>query len=378
MTHRILVLGAGFGGLELTTLLSESLGADAEVTLLDRAESFAFGYSKLDVMFGRAEPADVRAQYRDLVKPGVRFSQETVTAIDAENRVVTTDAGTHEADVLVVALGAGYDYGATPGLREGVNEFYSFAGAEALRDPIVELRSGRVVIGVCGAPYKCPPAPSEAALLLDDQLTRRGVREACEITLATPLPRPVPPSPDTSTALLAAFEERGIRLITDNGVAAVDGGRGIVTLADGEELKCDLFLGVPKHRAPRAVLESGLAEDGYIPVDHATLLTRFADVYAIGDVATQGTPKAGVFAEGAARTVASSVIARVRDAEPVAHAGAGHCYIAFGEGMTGRVDVDFLSGPTPTSAFNPPSAALDAEKSDFGRARLERWFGAAV
>ena len=193
MTSRILVLGAGFGGLELATILSEELGEDADVVLIEKGDAFVFGYSKLDVMFGRETPDAVRLPYRDFVKPGVRFANETITAIDPENRGVTTDAGEYEADVLVVALGADYDMGSTPGLAEAGNEFYSVAGAERMRELLEEFEAGRAVIGVCGAPFKCPPAPSEAALLLHDDLSARGAREQCEITFLMPLPSPVPP-----------------------------------------------------------------------------------------------------------------------------------------------------------------------------------------
>ena len=213
MTSRVLVLGAGFGGLELATMLSEALADEVDVTLIDKGDSFVFGYSKLDVMFGRATPEAVQLPYREYVKPGVRFVQETITAIDPEARRVTTDAGTYEADVLVVALGADYDMDATPGLAESGDEFYSFAGAVRMRDAIQGFSKGHVVVGVCGAPFKCPPAPSECALLLHDQLVARGVRGDCEITLVLPFGRPVPPSPETSAALVAAFAERDIRLV---------------------------------------------------------------------------------------------------------------------------------------------------------------------
>src|SRR5262245_18425892 len=125
---RITILGAGFGGMELSTLLSESLGDEAQVTMIDKADAFVFGFSKLDVMFGHATPDSVRLPYRRFVKPGVRLLRETVTAIDPSTRRVTTDKGTHDCDYLVVALGADYDIPATPGL-DRVDEFYSVAGA---------------------------------------------------------------------------------------------------------------------------------------------------------------------------------------------------------------------------------------------------------
>ena len=376
MSERVVVLGAGFGGLELCSTLAEELGDEIEVTLIDKNDGFVFGYSKLDVMFARATPDSVRSAYRDIVKPGVRVLRETITAIDPEARRVSTDAGVHEADTLVIALGADYDMAATPGLAEGGNEFYSLAGATRLAELIPTFSQGHALIGVCGAPFKCPPAPSECALLLHDELTARGVRDACEITFVIPLGTPVPPSPETSAALVKEFAERDITLIAGRRVGALDPARSVAILDDGTELPFDLFLGVPKHRAPDVVIASGMTEDDYVPVDSATLRTRFPGVYAVGDVATAGVPKAGVFAEGAARVVAQALIARLRGGEPPGpYLGQGTCYIEFGRGRVGSVDIDFLSGPTRTGTFNAPSAALAAEKERFGSSRRARWFG---
>jgi sulfide:quinone oxidoreductase len=374
--ERVVILGAGFGGLELATTLSDALGDDVDVALIDKSDAFVFGYSKLDVMFGRTTLDAVRLPYRNIVKPGVRFLQETITAIDPQTRRVTTDAGVREADVLIVALGADYDLDATPGLAEAGNEFYSVEGAELLAEVLPGFSRGRAIVGVCGAPFKCPPAPSEAALLLHDYLSARGVREACEISFVIPFGTPVPPSPDTSGALVAAFAERGIEFVPGRRVASLDAGRSVAVLDDGSEMPFDLFLGVPKHRAPDVVIASGMADDGYVPVSSSTLETRYPGVYAIGDVATVGVPKAGVFAEGAASVVAASLIATLRGSTPPdAYGGRGSCYIEFGGGRVGRVDVDFLSGPKPTGTYHEPSATLVDEKRQFGSSRRARWFG---
>src|SRR5512145_2277562 len=218
MKRRVVVLGAGFGGLELSTILSEALGDHLDLTLIDKNESFFFGFSKLDVTFGRATPAAVQLAYRNIVKPGVVFRQETITAIDPEARRVTTDRGTYEADVLVIALGADYDLAATPGLCEGGHEFYSLAGAQRLREVIPTFSSGHAIVGVTAAPFKCPPAPSEAALLLHDHLITRGVRDACAISLVMPFGAPIPPSPASSKALIAAFADRGIIFVPNRRV----------------------------------------------------------------------------------------------------------------------------------------------------------------
>jgi sulfide:quinone oxidoreductase len=372
---RVVVLGAGFGGLELATLLSDAVGDDVDVTLIDKNDAFVFGYSKLDVMFGRTTLDAVRLAYRDVAKPRVRFLQQMITGIDPEARRVTTDGGVHEADVLVVALGADYDLDATPGLADGGNEFYSVNGAVRLGELLPAFSQGQAIVGVCGAPFKCPPAPSEAALLLHDYLSTRGVRDDCEISVVIPFGSPVPPSPDTSRALVAAFAEREIEFVPDRRVSSLDAVRRVALLDDGSEMAYDLFLGVPKHRAPDVVVASGMTEDGYVPVNPATLETKFPGVYAVGDVATIGVPKAGVFAEGAARTVAASLIAALRGGErPGAYDGRGSCYIEFGAGRVGRVDVDFFSGPKPTGAFQTPSVDLVTEKQHFGASRRTRWF----
>jgi sulfide:quinone oxidoreductase len=355
-------------------MLSEKLGDEVEVTVIDRGEAFSFGYSKLDVMFRGASLDAVSLPYSAITRAGARVLKEEITAIDPAARKVTTDQGTHEADILVIALGADFDFDATPGLAEYGTEFYSFAGAEAAAGPIAGFDSGHAVVGVCGAPFKCPPAPSECALMLSDELTRRGVRDRCEITFVMPLGSPVPPSPETSAALMAEFDSRGITFIGGRRPVRLDPGK--VLLDDDTELPFDLFLGVPKHRAPEVVIESGLTENGFVPVDSATLKTKYEGVYAVGDVATAGVPKAGVFAEGAAKVVARQLIAEIRgDGVPDPYDGRGSCYIEFGEDRIARVDIDFLSGPEKTGEFNPPSVALRDEKDEFGSSRRARWFG---
>ena len=378
MKTRVVVLGAGFGGLELTTQLSTALGDAMNIVLVDRSDAFVFGFSKLDVLFGHQPPAAIRHPYAAIVKPGVRFVQATVQSIDPAARRTVTDAGSFDADVLVVALGADYDVAATPGLVEAGHEFYSVDGAVRLRDGLSRFEGGPAIVGVCGKSFKCPPAPSETALLLHDYLTARGRRSATEISLVMPFGTPVPPSPDTSQALLAAFAERGITFVKDQLVKALDPARKVAVLSDGTELPYALFLGIPVHRVPQVVVDSGLATHAYdwVPVNKATLETKFPGVYAVGDVNGVGTPKAGVFAEGSAQVVADAIIAGLRGGPaPDAYKGRGSCYVEFGHGQVGRVDVDFLSGPKPTGTFQQPSAALVEEKTRFGSSRLQRWFG---
>ena len=373
---RVLVLGAGFGGLELTTRLSEALGDDVEVVLIDQSDGFVFGFSKLEVMFGRASAESVRHSYADLVKPGVRFVRTTITSIDPVTKRVETDAGPFEADVLVVALGADLHPDATPGLVEGGNEFYTVAGAFELRQVLADFPGGRVIVGVTSTPFKCPPAPSETVLLMHDFLVERGLREQSEIALVMPLGAPIPPSPEASQALLTAFAERDISWHPGQLVRGLDPERKVALVGDDGEMPYDLFLGVPVHRAPAVVQQSPLAVDGWIPVDPLTLETAFPDVYAVGDVTSVGTPKAGVFAEGQAVVVAERLIAKARGAAGEAeYDGHGLCYLEFGHDQVAKVDVTFVSGQMPVGGIEGPSSELAADKVEFGTSRIQRWFG---
>ncbi len=376
MSTHVVVLGGGFGGLELTTRLSESLGTDVEVTLIDRSESFVFGFAKFDVLFGWKTLEQVRSYYRDIVKPGVTFRHETVTAIDAQARRVTTDRGQYDADVLVVALGADYDFAATPGFVEGGQEFYSVAGAARLHDMLPSVTEGHILIAVLAEPFKCPPAPCEAAMLFDRWFRERGLRDQVSISVVTPWGRPIPPSPDGSKAILDRFAERDIAFVKEQLVVSIDPATKVAHLRDGGTMPYGLFLGIPKHCVPDVVESSGLAENGWIPVDRATLATRFPNVFAVGDVTSVGTPKAGVFSENAARVVADEIIAGVRGGEmPAPYDGTGICYVEWGDERVARLDANFFGGPAPVAPLTGPNLETAEEKHDFTRDRRRRWFG---
>ena len=375
---RTVVLGAGFGGLELAASLSQQLGSQADVVLIDKSDGFVFGFSKLDVMFGKRVPAEVFHPYYALHKPGVQFVRTTIRSIDPKAKRVETDAGPFEGDVMVVALGADLDPSDTPGLVEAGHEFYTVAGAYALRDVLADFGGGRVVVGVTSTPFKCPPAPSETALLMDDFLTERGLRASSSIALVMPLPVPIPPSPDASKALISIFAERGIEWHPNRLVHHLDPDRKVAVFSDETEMPFDLFLGVPRHKVPPVVAESGMTVDGWIPVDPMTLETSFPDVYAVGDVTSVGTPKAGVFSEGQASVVAAHLVARARGStDSLTYGGRGTCYLEFGHHQVGRVTVTFMSGQPPVGELEGPSELIAADKVEFGTSRVQRWFDRA-
>lgn len=372
---RVVILGAGFGGLELASRLSAATSGAADVTLIDKAEGFVFGFSKLDVMFGRRPATSVLHRYADLAHPGVRFVPTVIRSIDPVGRRVDTDAGAFEADVLVIALGADLDPAATPGLTEWGHEFYTVEGAFACADVLGGFDGGRVVVGVTSTPFKCPPAPSETVLLLDQMLRERGLRDRSTITLTMPLPAPIPPSPVASASLLAAFESRGIGWQPNCTVQRLT--PGLAHCDDGAEVEFDLFLGVPRHIAPAVVAESGMCVDGWIPVDPRTLQTRYPQVYAVGDVTSVGTPKAGVFSERQADIVADRILAAIRGEDPdgPGYDGRGVCYLDMGSSGVALVEVTFEPGRDPHGSMQGPSPDLVAAKAEFGTDRIARWFG---
>ena len=194
MTTNVMILGAGFGGLELASTLSERLPGEVEVTLVDQDDAFVFGYSKLEILFGRQTTEQVRIPYDGISMPGVEFRRERVMTIDPAKRHVVTDAAAYDPDVIVVALGADYDLAATPGFVEGGFEYYSVAGAERLRDELTAFRGGRVLLAVLSIPFKCPPAPYEAMLLLHDRLVARGLRDSSPSSTWSPRSRRPSPS----------------------------------------------------------------------------------------------------------------------------------------------------------------------------------------
>src|SRR3954451_6526011 len=250
MKRHVLILGAGFAGLELATRLSETIGDTVRVTLLDRHDAFYFGFSKLEVMLGRASADAIKMPYRDIAKDGVEFRQETVVGIDPVARRVVTDAGTHDADYLVVAMGADYDMAATPGLAEGGHEYYTLAGAERLRDALAGFDGGSVLASVLGQPFKCPPAPFEGAFLLHEHFKERGIRESVEIASTFPMQRPVPVTGEVSQMFRDALAARDIEELSEHLVTALDPATRTARLATGDALPYDLFVGIPVHRAP--------------------------------------------------------------------------------------------------------------------------------
>lgn len=375
---RIVVLGAGFGGLETCVRLAGALGGETgtEIVLVDRSDSFVAGAAHIGLLTGSVALDDVRHRYTSLPHTGVRFVHSDVHRIDPAARVVETTEGTIEADVVVIALGAELDVAATPGLAEDGHEFYSVPGVLAARRALEAFTGGRIVVGVCGAPYKCPPAPSAATLAVHDWLASRSDVGDVELSLMMPTDRPIPPSPEASSEVLAAFDADGIHWRGGTRIDHLDPTGHVAVTASGEEVPYDVFLGVPVHRAPTVVSVAGLCPQGWVRVDPTTMQTAHDHVYAIGDIVDIGAPKAGVFAEAQASVAAANIVARHRGApDPVRGSDHGICYLDIVAGHTTGIDVTFTPGGSTDVVLRPPSPETAEAAAASAVARTARWFG---
>ena len=381
----VLVLGGGVGGLVTANELRRRLDPADRVVVVERERRHLFQPSLLWLMVGRRRRDQIERPLRELLAPGVELVEAEVHSIDPVARRVETTAGVFAGDALVVALGAEPDGAAIPGYQDAAHDFFSPDGAAACATELDAFAGGRVVVAVAALPYKCPAAPYEAAMLLDDALRRRGIRGHSEIDVYSPEPAPMPVAGAAMGAsVVGLLESKGIRFHPGSHVERFEPGSREVVLADGSRVGYDLLAGVPPHRAPGVVRDSSLAGDkGWIPVDRATLDTRHERVYAIGDATTitlangKPLPRAGVFAHGQGLVVAHRIAAAFAGRQAAdAFDGVGYCWVEAGAGRAAFAVGGFFSEPDPTLALRAPGRTWHAGKVLFERSwiggRLER------
>jgi sulfide:quinone oxidoreductase len=377
---RVVILGAGFGGLAAAHVLRREAGEDIDLLLIDQSPTFLMGLRKLWLLDGRASPGEGARDRDSLSRAGIPFRQGRVEAIDRDARQVRVDGTDHGYDFLVVALGAQQRIDLVPGEPDGNPNLYTVEGAAEAGRQLRELQNGRVVIAIAGVPYRCPPAPYEAAFLVDDLLRREGRRERVELEVLTPQPMSVPAAgPAACAAIEGRLATKGIGFRPKTNLTETHA--GTLTLDDGESVRGDIVLLVPPHRAPAVVGESGLVGDsGWVKVDPATLQTDDERVFAVGDVVemTTGTglpfPKAGVFAESHGEVVGRNLADSVAGREPTAaFGGFGFCFLEVGGGAASMVRGNFLASP-PDVTIEEDAPEHLASKERFEAERLERWF----
>jgi sulfide:quinone oxidoreductase len=382
MSGRILILGGGFGGIAAGVELRRLLGDEDEVVLIDRKPTFAMGLRKLWELVGHATIADGSRQHRLLEEHGIKFVEAEITSIDVAQLAAETTAGRFSGDDLVIALGAVSRPDLVPGLSEHGHDVWGLAGVQAAADALARFDGGRLVVLVAGAPYPCPPAPYECALHLDEHLRERGLRDRTDLSVTTLQPMLMPNAGQAGSDWMAEqLAARDITYWVGAKVETVDAGR--LNFANGSEQRFDLLIAVPPHRVPDVVSDSGLAAShGWIAVDPGTLATSHARVYAVGDVTlitlASGLPlpKAGVMAEAQGLRVAHAIAAQLAgDEQPPPYDGRGFCPLELGSQSAARVVGDWYATPDPIVTIDGPSLELAAEKKEFERESLERWFG---
>ena len=377
---RTLILGAGFGGIAVATKLRGLVGDDHEIVLVDRREEFWMGLRKLWELVGIGTISEGSRSRRLLSGHGIDFVPCGVEAIDPVGRTVRCDGSLWNADFVVVALGAEPRPDLVPGMAEHAHDVWELGGVHGAKAALEGFEGGRVAVVIAGAPYPCPPAPYECAMLLDEWLRHRDLRERTGLVVSTFQPILLPNAGREGSAWLGEqLAARGIEARVGRNVERLED--GAVVYADGE-LDADLVIGVPPHRVPAVVADSGLTRDGdWIPVDPGTLATPYPGVFAVGDVTeiklANGLPlpKAGVIAELQGARVAAAIAAEVQGGgPPPPFDGRGYCFIEMGRSTATLVEGEFFAEPQPIVRLREPSAENAEEKRRFEAERLSRWF----
>lgn len=363
MSRTALVLGAGLGGMVAAQTLRRLLPRADRVVLVEREERHVFPPSLLWLMVGGRSAGAISRPVEHAARPGIELVHNEITALDSAAKSVRVGGQTLRGDAIVIALGAEYAPQAIPGLAEAGQCLYTLAGATAIREALERLERGRVVVVTATPAYKCPAAPYEAALLIDDYLRRRGCRDKVTMDFYAAEPGPMMVAGATvSAGVRGMVEAHGIGYHPEHQIKAVDPRARRLEFANGFSAEFDLLVYVPPHRAPASVRDAGLTNDsGWVPVDRHTLATKYPGVYAIGDITViplkmgRPLPKAGVFAHGQAEVVARNIAREwTGKGEPRRFEGEGMCFIEAGGGRAGMGRGNFYAEPLPDVRLHQP------------------------
>ena len=380
----VLILGGGFGGIVAASRLRRALHREHRVILVEREADHVFAPSLLWLMIGERKPDAISRPIAALARRGIEVVRGNIEKIDPARRTVSVNGRELAGDYLIVALGAELAPEGVPGLAASGHNFYTLAGASSLRDARLEFSTGRIIVLVSAMPFKCPGAPNEAAMLLEYDCRRRGIRNAVTVDLYTAEPGPMPVAGTAvSSALRQMIESKGIGYHPNHSVTAVDATQRRITFANGANARFDLLAYIPPHRVPRVVRDAGMCgESGWVPVDRETMATKFPDVFAIGDVTGimltsigKPLPKAGVFAHAQAEVVARNIVHAITGTG-TSHrfTGDGECFLESGDGRAGFGSGNFYADPAPHITLKPPSVMLHLGKVLYEKYWLFRWF----
>lgn len=385
----VLILGGGVGGLVTADELRRRLGSEHRIVLIDREATHLHNPSLLWVMMGWRRPEKIQAGLDKLNRKGIEFVQGEIESIDPTGRKVKTSAGEFSGDYLVVSLGAQPRQDLTPGFVEGAHTPYTLGGAERLRDALSGFKGGKIVVAVTGLPYRCPAAPYETVVMIHAYLEKRGLREKTDLQMITPEGMPMGTAGmEMAQAVEEMMAERGIPFRPLLGTKSIDVEKRELVLENDERVPYDLLVGIPPHRSPKVIQESGLGNQaGWIPVDGKTLATSFDGVYALGDVTTVSLPgrfkpdkplvlpKAGVFAHKQAEVLAHNLAVEINGGgKAEAYDGQGGCFIELGDGRAGYGEGDFYDAKAPDVTLRPPARRWHWAKEFIETYWMWRWF----
>lgn len=374
-----LVLGGGFGGLAAAHRLRQRLGDRVDITLVDRRRTFMMGLRILWTLVGQADRSTGSRSLGDLGQKGIHYLCDEVVGLDLDRKTVHTRGGALSYDALVIALGAELRPDLIPGYDPAASNLYDPDQVEGIAARVASLEHGRVGIGILGAPYKCPPAPYEAAFLIDDLLRRLRRRARVEMEVFSPQPSSLPVAgPAACAQVEGRLAAKNIRFLPRCKVTAIEDHDVVF---ERERRSYDVFIGVPPHRAPGVLRESGLLSGEWIRPDPHTCRTRWEGVYAVGDATEMPLangmmlPKAGVFAEAQGRVAADHIASVLGSADAAApFDGQGFCFMETGDGTATAIRGQFFAAPEPSIQVAEPTVQTLAEKREFEASRLAAWF----
>ncbi|AJW69782.1 NAD(P)/FAD-dependent oxidoreductase [Nitrosopumilus adriaticus] len=375
----VVILGGGFGGLSAANELRNSLSSSqVKITVIDKKDWFMVGFAKLWIINGTRTFENSIGSLKELSKKEINFIKDEIVKIDLENKNVKTISQNIQYDYLIISMGAVLAPEKIPGLVENGLNLYDHNDLSEIHDKLQNIESGIIAISIMGMPYKCPPAPFEASLLIDSMLRKRGIRDSVEINFYSPAPITLPAAgAEVSKQILELVNSENIIFHNSSKIKSVESKKLIF---ENGQADFDLLLAIPPHTAPKIIYDSGLAkEPGFIPIDR-DCKTSFENVFAIGDVTsltvaeTMAVPKAGVFAEGEGITVAKNIISKIQSKEEsVLFDGKGGCFIESGRNTASVIEVDMFSKPKPSTNLTESTTENLSKKVEFEKERLEKW-----
>jgi sulfide:quinone oxidoreductase len=381
---RILILGSGFGGLTAANLLRRNLSPEHRIVVVDKKEFFMMGLVNLWILSGIRRLEDSQVALNKLENKKITFLNDEVTAIDVFQKSIRTRSNNKlEYDYLIIALGAELAAEDIKGfISNGGFNLYDAEQIPKLREKIIALKNQRIAICITNIPYKCPPAPYEASLLINDILVKNGTRDSIDIDLYTPSPIALPVAgPKLSQDIVNLLKDNHINFHPLHKLKEVVN-KKIIEFENGNKINYDLLIGIPPHKVPTVIKSSGLIKEGqnWIDVDKFSLRTKYEKVFAIGDVTeikvdqTAIIPKAGIFAEGQAKSVSYQIIDEITNqSHNVKFDGRGFCFMEIGNKKAGFLAADLYDVTGPITRLETPSEESYRKKLDFERSRIMEW-----